>query len=208
MIISVSYYPTGFLARLLASRRRIPLFSGLFFSDLATVTAAWLLQVIGNGFLGASPAYGFNILTGTTHGTLLQFIGACSLYVAMSVLTAFSTYIGEQDTHQLTYWHNHQLPQQERIRDDRPPLGVWLGPGPSLFNHHPRVSLHRRRRHRQLDPRVRCDLQSHLNHGYVPVALGDHVDSDGVLPVHGPVGRRPDLPAVEDHPGRQVHTCE
>lgn len=48
--------------------------------------AAWALQLCGNGLSAVSPAYGFNILDGTSHGWTLTFTAVTSFYLA----TAFA----------------------------------------------------------------------------------------------------------------------
>ncbi|ROW10141.1 hypothetical protein VMCG_01837 [Cytospora schulzeri] len=60
-------------------------YKGLWWDDYLLI-AAWALQLCGNGLSAASPAYGFNILDGTTHGWTLTFTAVSSFYLA----TAFA----------------------------------------------------------------------------------------------------------------------
>lgn len=55
------------------------------------VVAAWVFQLCGNGVAAASPAYGYNVRDGTSHGWTLAFVSLTFFYPAIALgKTAFT----------------------------------------------------------------------------------------------------------------------
>lgn len=55
------------------------------------VVAEWVFQLCGNGVAAASPAYGYNVRDGTSHGWTLAFVSLTFFYPAMALgKTAFT----------------------------------------------------------------------------------------------------------------------
>lgn len=53
--------------------------------------AAWASLLLANGFSASSPAYGFNMLDGTSVGVTVHVVGFCFIYCAVSLSkTAFA----------------------------------------------------------------------------------------------------------------------
>ncbi|KUI73283.1 hypothetical protein VM1G_09111 [Cytospora mali] len=59
-------------------------YKGLWWDDYLLI-AAWAFQLCGNGLSAASPAHGFNILNGTTHGWTLTFSALTTFYIATAL---------------------------------------------------------------------------------------------------------------------------